>query len=32
MDLHINYEKQKPFALGRVDLDLTAKKKIKQES
>jgi len=32
MDLHINYEKQKPFALGRADLDTTAKKKIKQES
>ncbi|HXH70469.1 MAG TPA: type ISP restriction/modification enzyme, partial [Pyrinomonadaceae bacterium] len=32
MDLHINYETQKPFALERKDLDLTAKKKIKQES
>ncbi|MCY7346491.1 MAG: N-6 DNA methylase, partial [Pyrinomonadaceae bacterium] len=30
MDLHINYETQKPFALGRNDLDLTPKKKIKQ--
>jgi predicted helicase len=30
MDLHINYESQKPFALGRKDLDLTAKQKIKQ--
>ncbi len=32
MDLHINYETQKLFALGRKDLDLTAKKKTKQES
>jgi len=29
MDLHINYEKQKPFALGRKDLDLPAKTKNK---
>jgi predicted helicase len=32
MDLHVNYETQKPFALERKDLDLTAKQKIKQES
>ncbi len=32
MDLHINYETQDAFALGRKDLDSTAKKKIKQES
>jgi predicted helicase len=31
MDLHINYESAEPFALERKDLDLTAKKKIKQE-
>jgi len=30
MDLHVNYETQEPFALERKDLDLTAKKKIKQ--
>ena len=32
MDLHINYESQKPFALERKDADLTAKQKIKQEN
>ena len=30
MDLHINYETQEAFALGRKDLDLTPKQKIKQ--
>lgn len=30
MDLHVNYETQEPFALGRKDLDLTAKSKNKQ--
>jgi predicted helicase len=30
MDLHINYETQKPFALETKDLDLTTKQKIKQ--
>ena len=29
MDLHINYESQKPFALGRKDLDLASKTKNK---
>ena len=32
MDLHINYETQKPFPLERNDLDLTAKRKIVQNS
>ncbi len=32
MNLHINYETVEPFALGRKDLDLTAKQKIKQDS
>lgn len=32
MDLHINYETQTPFALERNDLDLSPKKKIKQDS
>ncbi len=32
MDLHINYESAEPFAVERKDLDLTPKKKIKQES
>lgn len=32
MDLHINYETQKPFALERKDLDLSAKQQIKQEN
>jgi len=32
MDLHINYETQKPFALGRKDLDLTPKQKNKQNN
>ncbi|MBA2736878.1 MAG: hypothetical protein H0U50_08855 [Pyrinomonadaceae bacterium] len=32
MDLHINYETQEAFALERNDLDLTAKRKIVQNS
>ncbi len=32
MDLHINYETHEPFALDRKDLDLTAKKRIGQNS
>ncbi len=32
MDLHIDYETQKPFPLERKDLDLTPKKKIKQNN
>ena len=31
MDLHINYESQDAFALGRKDLDLTPKQKVKQD-
>jgi len=31
MDLHINYETQDEFALGRKDLDVPPKKKIKQD-
>ncbi len=31
MDLHINYETQNAFALGRKDLDLTPKQKVKQD-
>jgi len=32
MDFYINYETQKPFALERKDLDINAKRKIKQEN
>ena len=32
IDLHIDYETQEAYPLERKDLDLTAKKRVKQES